>query len=275
MNIPSQKIQALRKIVRDYYRKNGRDLPWRRTRDPYRILVSEVMLQQTQVDRVRGYYEKFITKFPNFRALERTPLGEILAVWQGLGYNRRALALKKTARIVTEKFCGTLPPSFGELVKLPGIGPAGASAVLAFAFNKPAVFIETNIRSVFIHFFFKSRASIHDKEIFRLVEATLDRRNPRGWYYALMDYGAMLKKKYPNPNAKSDRYRKQSPFRNSNRFVRGAIVRAMSNGRPGLSAQELAAEIQVERQPIAKALKELQREGFIEKRGEKFSIARE
>ena len=204
-------------------------MPWRDTVDPYCILVSEFMLQQTQAERVLLKYGPFITRFPDFQTLSRAGLKEVLAAWQGLGYNRRAINLKDTAGEIINRYSGKTPESTEELIQLPGIGKATAGAILAFVFNKPSVFIETNIRRVFIHFFFQDKKDIQDKEIMPLVEKTLDHENPRHWYYALMDYGAMLKKQGPNPNRKSAHYSRQTAFEGSDRQARGAILRHLLN----------------------------------------------
>ena len=124
-------LAVFRKQILQHYRLTGRDLPWRRTRDPYRILVSEIMLQQTQAERVKTFYEKFIKRFPNFAALAKAKKSDVLGAWQGLGYNRRALALHKIAGIVVKKYNGQLPREREALESLPGVGPytAGATGV--------------------------------------------------------------------------------------------------------------------------------------------------
>jgi A/G-specific adenine glycosylase len=219
------KYSAFQKIVWDYYRKYGRDLPWRNTKDAYRITVSEIMLQQTQVERVIPYYERFIKKFPSFKALARAPVNQVLLGWQGLGYNRRALNLQKLAQIVAEQYKGKLPDTVEELDALPGIGKGTAGSLSAFVFNKPVAFIETNIRRVFIHHFFADKKVVHDEDILKLVEKTADKKNAREWYYALMDYGSHLRKKVENPNRKSAHYSKQSKFEGSDRQLRGELLR--------------------------------------------------
>jgi A/G-specific adenine glycosylase len=224
-----KRINTFQQQIIRYYNENKRGMPWRDKVDPYCILVSEFMLQQTQTERVLLKYGPFITRFPDFQTLSRASLKDVLAVWQGLGYNRRAINLKETAGEIISRYSGKIPESFDELIRLPGIGMATAGAILAFAFNKPGVFIETNIRRVFIHFFFQDRTDIQDKEIMPLVEKTLDHENPRHWYYALMDYGAMLKKQGSNPNRKSAHYSRQAPFEGSNRQARGAILRYLLN----------------------------------------------
>ena len=217
--------------VWEYYRRHGRQsLPWRRTRNPYRILVSEVMLQQTQVDRVILKYREFLKKFPTLRALAEAPLGDVLRVWQGLGYNRRAKLLHECAKVVAKEQKSVIPKTHESLVQLPGIGSYTAGAVLAFAYNIPTPIIETNIRSVYLHHFFNDATGVTDHDLFRLIEITLETNNPREWYYALMDYGVYLKRTYGNPNQKSKHYAKQSTFKGSDRQVRGAIIQCLTNG---------------------------------------------
>jgi len=241
------------------------------TANPYRILVSEIMLQQTQVERVSGKYREFIKAFPSFRSLAKSSLRTILIVWQGMGYNRRAVALKKIAETVTSDFRGRLPSSEDELMKLPGVGRYTASAILAFAFNKPTVFIETNIRRVFIHFFFQERDHVRDSEILPLVEKTLDRSNPREWYYALMDFGVMLKRRNENPNKRSAHYRKQSPFQGSNRQVRGMILRLLLM-KPDITESEIICELKSNPEKIKENLSVLQNEGFVWRKGKGFKV---
>jgi A/G-specific adenine glycosylase len=255
-------IHAFQTTIYAYYQNHGRQLPWRETDDPYRILVSEIMLQQTQVPRVLQKYEDFIRTFPDFRSLVQASLLEILRVWQGLGYNRRALALKKTAELVVSQYRGMLPAEPDELQKLPGIGPYTAAAIAAFAFNRPVAFVETNIRTVFIHCFFRDQSAVKDREILHLVEQTLDTSNPRRWYYALMDYGAMLKQRYHNPNRRSAQYQKPTPFKGSNRELRGMILGTLT-AHSRLSEAELVAEFNAAPERVNHALKQLVAEGFI------------
>lgn len=264
-NLKPEAVRAFRKTIYQYYREHTRKLPWRETHDPYQILISEIMLQQTPVERVMRKYGQFIAAFRDFASLAQAPLREILRVWQGLGYNRRALALKHIAEIVVSKYQGSLPCDLEVLLRLPGIGRASASAILTFAFNEPTVFIETNIRAVFIHFFFEDRAGVKDGEIHPLVASTLDRSNPRTWYYALMDYGAMVKRKYRNPGRRSAHYHRQSPFRGSNRQIRGMILRALLE-EPQTSLLELVQKLKTNGEQLERTISELQKEGLIEKR---------
>jgi len=264
-------LRTFQKIIYSFYRKHGRTFPWRITRNPYHILVSEIMLQQTQTERVTEKYEQFLTHFPDFPSLARAPLREVLCVWQGLGYNRRAIALKNIAHTVVAEFHGNLPSSPEGLITLPGIGRATACAICAFAFNKPVVFLETNIRRVFIHHFFQGLNGIKDSEILPLVEKTLNTSNPRTWYFALMDYGAMLKKQWPNPNRKSAHYQKQSPFEGSDRQIRGMILRALTV-EVSLSEREIVRRLGIEPERVRRNLIRLQREGFLRKRRNGFTI---
>ena len=270
-SLPPRSIRKFQEAIYRHYRDNRRVLPWRKTRNPYRILVSEVMLQQTQVERAAGKYREFIRTFPDFASLAKAPLREVLRVWQGMGYNRRAVSLKKTARLVATEFRGKLPSSADELMRLPGIGTYSASAVRAFAFNAPAVFIETNIRRVFIHFFFDDRERVKDSEILPLVEKTLDHSNPREWYYALMDYGAILGKNRKNPNRKSAHYKKQTPFQGSNRQVRGMLL-ALFVRHPRLSEPEMLRELNADPGRIRENLASLVKEGFLKKQGNRFTV---
>jgi A/G-specific adenine glycosylase len=256
----------------EYYRSSGRRLPWRETADPYGILVSEFMLQQTQIERVLGKFGEFLGEFPCFDALAGANLDAVLRAWQGLGYNRRALALRETARKVASDHGGALPETREALLGLPGIGQSTAGAILAFAFGNPVPFIETNIRRVFLHFFFPCRDRVKDSEILPLVEETLDREDPRRWYYALMDYGTMLKKSMPNPNRKSAHYTRQPPFEGSDRQIRGLILRELVSRGP-MEAGELVKGLGKDPVRIYRILGDLVREGFLARSGGTVSVA--
>jgi A/G-specific adenine glycosylase len=188
-------------------------MPWRSRRTPYRVFVSEIMLQQTGISRVLEPYRRFLRAFPSFRALAAAPASAVLSCWQGLGYNRRALALLQSARIVADRYGGRLPRTVDELRGLPGVGPATAGAILVYAFGLPVPFIETNVRRVFLHFYFPGAEAVPDEQIMPLVEKTLDRREPRDWFYALMDYGTFLGRGSDNANRRSAVYKRQAPFR--------------------------------------------------------------
>lgn len=261
-NVAMISRRRFQQTIWDYYRAHKRVFPWRTTADPYKILISEIMLQQTQTDRVIPYFNAWMKKFPTLKKLAAASTGDVLKAWQGLGYNRRALSLKKLAEAVAIAHAGKLPHDFDSLLALPGIGPYTAGAILAFAFNKAVPFVETNIRRVYIHFFFNDKSSVSDKEIFKLVEATMDRIHPREWYSALMDYGVKLAKEgIPNPNRRSKHYTKQSKFEGSLRQVRGAILKILANGPTTIpKIKKLHPEFS---DRLDKALSDLQKEGFI------------
>lgn len=219
-----ESYHRFRSIIYHYYLRNRRSFAWRDMISPYTVFISEVMLQQTQTSRVIPKYDEFISRFPDFATLADASFSDVLRVWKGLGYNRRARYLQESAEIITDQFDGVLPDDPKILVTLPGIGPATAASICTFAFNKPLSFIETNIRTVFIYFFFQGVRKVHDREITTLVENTLDRQRPREWYYGLMDFGVMLKRSVGNLNRKSDHYTKQSRFEGSDRQLRGKIL---------------------------------------------------
>jgi A/G-specific adenine glycosylase len=246
------------KIVYTHYAKNKRNYPWRTTTDPYKILVSELMLQQTQTDRVVPKYLVFIKTFPTIKKLANATTADVIRHWQGLGYNRRALYLKKCAANVVTEYKGIFPKKETDLQKLPGIGPYTAAAIMAFAYNKPAIVIETNIRTAYIFHFFTDATDVSDSELIPIIKKTLDKKNPRVWYNALMDYGAAVKREHGNLSRKSKQYTKQSTFKGSEREVRGKILRMASLG---CNIKEAVAI-----DPRAeKVIADLETEGFIVK----------
>lgn len=221
--------QKFQNTVFGWYQKHGRhDLPWRKTKHPYRIWVSEIMLQQTQVARVIEKYKSFLKEFPTMQSLAEASQKDVLKVWVGLGYNRRALFLKKGAEFVMNDLQGKFPKEVSELQKIPGIGHYTARAIATFAWDQRHSFVETNIRSVFFNHFFKEQDTVNDTEILELVEKTLPQENFREWYYALMDYGSHLKKEGKGMNTRSKHYAKQSKFEGSDRQIRAAIVRHLT-----------------------------------------------
>lgn len=262
--LTSEVINLFRKLIHNYYKNNKRPFPFREKINPYNVLVSEIMLQQTQTSRVSEKFLTFVDKFPDFLSLSNASLEEVLKQWKGLGYNRRAIALKKIAEIVINEYEGKLPDSLEILKSFPQIGHNTASSIITFAFNKPSVFIETNIRRVYIYFFFHNKSKINDKEILSLLEKTIDRTNPREWYYALMDYGVMLKKIHPDLSKKSAHYRKQAPFKGSTRQIRGRILDILINqGKIEIANLQSAVEIN-ENEKIDHILTQLEKEGFLE-----------
>lgn len=258
-----------KRTIRSFYKSNKRNFPWRKTSEPYSILVSEIMLQQTQTGRVIQKYSEFLKTFPDFETLANAKTFEVLKVWSGLGYNRRALFLQQSAEIIHKEFKDDFPLDPNTLQKLPGIGKATARSLLVFSKNIPLVFIETNIRRVFIYFFFSDNNKIDDKEIEKLIGETLDKKHPRDWYYALMDYGAMLGRLKENPNKKSLQYSKQSKFEGSVRKIRGEIIRLLLSGNK-TSLKKLEENYKEDLEKYLKAVKDLEREKII--RIEKSSV---
>ncbi len=269
--LDNREIRAFRKVIRDYYGREGRRLPWRETTDPYQVLVSEIMLQQTQVSRVLTKFPAFIERFPKITDLAAAPLQEVLSAWQGLGYNRRARSLKEAAEQILENHGGSVPENEASLTALPGIGTATARAIQAYAFNIPVVFIETNIRAVYLYYFFRDLGKVSDRELEPYVEQTLDRRNPRRWYNALMDYGVYLKKNQGNPARASAHYARQTPFEGSLRQVRGAVLRRLLEGKP-LSDRELYETIPYSSSRVEEAILGLEKDRLVSKNGSLVTI---
>lgn len=235
--ISDQQRMLFQETVWNYYREHARrDLPWRLPDadgnfDAYKIMVSELMLQQTQVARVVPKFEAFLREFPDVVALAKPPLAAVLIAWNGLGYNRRAKFLWQAAQASVTDHKGRIPATVTELKALPGIGTNTAGAIMAYAYNLPAVFIETNIRTVFIHHFFADgNEPVTDAELEKLVADTLDREHPREWYWALMDYGVYVKQSVGNAARRSKSYTKQSTFQGSLRQIRGTVIRELMGG---------------------------------------------
>ncbi len=248
------------------------ELPWRNIDDPYAVYVSEVMLQQTQVSRVLKFWPSWMKAFPTLDALAAASTADVLERWQGLGYNRRALSLKRAAEICATEYAGKMPQSLAELESLPGIGPATSAGIYAFAYQKPAVYLETNVRAVYIHHFFADGTEkVSDRQLYPLVEATCSNDNPRAWYYALLDYGAYLKKQVPNPTRRSASYTRQSAFEGSLRQKRSFLVREVL-AKPGISCDVLVELLNEEERAAGREaldsafvldiLKQLECEGF-------------
>lgn len=271
MEINFLRKRKFKKEVWDYYKHHRRDLPWRRTRDPYKIFVSEIMLQQTQVARVIPKYRSFIKKFPDATSLSRASSRELLLEWRGLGYNRRALALKRASGMIADRFGGKLPRSVEELLLLPGVGRATAGAISAYAFQTPAPFIETNIRRTFLHFFFPRSHDVRDEAIMKLIETMVDAKNPREWYYAVVDFGAHLGASGENPNRRSAHYKVQPPFRGSLREARGKVLRLLTEKRM-IKASRIGMTLRMPEARAEEAVASLVREGFLEQKGGKIKL---
>ena len=269
--------QQFIETVMEYYRAHGRDyLPWRKTSNPYQIAVSEIMLQQTQVERVVPKYQDFVRQFPTTKQLAEASLAEVLTAWQGLGYNRRAKNLKHCAEVVHSEYRGRWPTTYEALQTVPGIGPYTAGAIMAFAYNQAVPLIETNIRTVYLHRFFLHQVDVTDKHILQSIAVHLKHLpacnvEAKTWYAALMDYGSYLKKVHGNPNRRSKSYTVQSTFAGSDRQVRGAIVRALATS--PLSKQKLSAAVPAaSSQQFAVQLEKLMSEGLVEKVGRLYQL---
>ena len=300
-------LRAFVEFVAKKGRELYRDLPWRRTYDPYAIWISEVMLQQTQVSRVDGRWQRWLERFPTVDALAAAAPSDVLEEWQGLGYNRRALSVHRAAQAISEAG-GVFPQDPKELVKLPGIGPATAAGIRAFAFNLHGVYLETNVRTVFLHELYPQAEGVPDSELVPLVELTCPASvedavdadsaagadaavdtatetdetelTPRSWYYALLDYGAYLKKTIPNPSRRSKSHVKQSRFEGSHRQKRAELLRVLlaHKDEGGAEFETLHQELcQIEvnagretldEQVTLGLLEELAKEGFCQKNDE-------
>lgn len=242
-----------------------RDMPWRHDTRAYYVLVSELMLQQTQVDRVIPKFNDFIAAFPDERALASASLAEVLRLWQGLGYNRRAKYLHEATKTVVNDFSGIWPDTIKGLQQLPGVGPNTAGAIMAYVYNQPVVFIETNIRSVYFHHFFEYDEAVADVQVKSKLEETIDREHPREFYWALMDYGTWLKRQGLGRIGASKHYKKQSPLEGSVRQVRGRIVAVLAEG--DRSVTEVMNQVGYDHR-FDLALDGLVRDGLVTRRGD-------
>ena len=278
-------LAAFRSLVLERGRELYRDLPWRRTRDPYEIWISEVMLQQTQTTRVDGRWQRWLERFPTPSALAAAEPADVLEEWQGLGYNRRALALHRAARAVTA-LGGELPAETAALEALPGVGPATAAGIRAFAFDLPSVYLETNVRTVLLHELFPDEERVSDRTLVPILRETCPADasdpadDPRAWYYALLDYGAYLKRTVPNPSRRSASHARQSRFEGSHRQKRAELLRVLlaHRGEPGglgfdailvelASIEEKAGRSPVGAPEARGLLAELSAEGFCREEG--------
>lgn len=264
-------IPEFKKTIWKYYAAHKRPMPWRTPSvsmrrdgsvDAYKVVVSEIMLQQTQVDRVKTKYAQFLKLFPNFKSLAAASPARVLRAWNGLGYNRRALYVHRIAQKVIGEYRGALPRDPKVLETFPGIGQATAGSLCAFAFNMPVAFIETNIRRVFIHFFFKNRKRVRDTDLLPLVHKTVPDKNPREWYYALMDYGAYLAQTLENPNKKSAHYAKQKKFEGSDRQARGMVMKLLA-GRSSVPLAPLRISLKADTVRFERILRSLEKDNMI------------
>lgn len=248
-----------------------RDMPWRRDTRPYYVLVSELMLQQTQVDRVIPKFEAFIKRFPSEQALADASLADVLALWSGLGYNRRARFLHEAAKKIQSEFSGIFPDTEVGLLSLPGVGKGTAGAILTYAFNRPVPFIETNVRTVYFHHFFGDGEKVTDAEIVPYIDATINKEHPRVFYWSLMDYGAWLKKNGAGRITQSSHYKKQAALKGSVREVRGQIIRLLVEG--DLPKETIEMKLGVDER-FEKAVNGLIRDGLLVQTGEIFHLTK-
>lgn len=261
------RIKKFQKLMWDFYRKEGRNMPWRHNDNLYHVMVSEIMLQQTQVKRVFHFYETFLTKFPTIANLANAPLKDVLLSWQGLGYNRRAKFLHEAAKMIHTQ---GIPQTVESLQKLPGIGYNTACSTATFTYNIPVVFVETNIRTIMIYFFAHHKEMVSDKEVLSLVKQTLPKKNFREWYYALMDYGSFLKSRVSNPSRQSKHHQKQSKFEGSDRQIRGKIIKTLLTQE--MTGATLAKKLAIPPMRLAEQIKNLTAEKMIVKKGKKYTL---
>jgi A/G-specific adenine glycosylase len=270
--VSANEVRAFQHLVLAHYAKHKRDLPWRHGRTPYRVAVVEIMLQQTQVPRVVPKFSEFIRRFPTFRSLSTASQADVLAAWSGLGYNRRALLLRKLAQAVVQDHGGRLPRTVEQLQELPGLGHATAAAISVYAYGQPHAFIETNVRAVLLHHFFPGKKNVPDAKVWPLIHATLDRRDPIRWYSALMDYGTHLKKQVVNPSRQSKHYSRPPKFVGSNRQLRGQVLKAVLNA-GSTTAPALAKKFsKASSAKIEGVIEQLVREGYIRRQGRRIAV---
>ncbi|MDO5044775.1 MAG: adenine glycosylase [Coriobacteriia bacterium] len=281
--ISDSKLSAFHEKLSSEGKRLYRNLAWRNIDDPYAVWISEVMLQQTQVSRVIDRWDSWLKKFPTVDALASASQSDVLLEWQGLGYNRRALNVLKTARIVSENYHGHFPHSLDDLLDLPGIGAATAGGIKAFAFNERALYLETNVRSVLLDSFFKDEYDVGDSRLYPVLAQILPTENYRSFYYALLDCGAHLKKNQSNPSRRSKHYAKQSKFEGSRRQKRAELLRFVLNAPEGIREDDLinlineeehkAGRERLSNKEVISILDDLVSEGFIRYENQSYTSA--
>lgn len=273
MKLTPEQVKSVRAAVNQYYKKHRRaHLPWRETQDPYHILVSEVMLQQTQVERVIPYFTRWVETFPTVEHLSRAPLSRVLQLWSGLGYNRRAAFLHRAAQAVVNEWGGVMPVAYDGLRTLPGVGEYTAKAVRVFAHNQPETLIETNVRTVVIYHCFSTKKNISEDLIRRVAHLLAEGQDPREWHSALMDYGTYLKGVVGNVSRNARSYTKQKPLKGSVREVRGLILKQLRHGSSTRTRLfNVLPESMHERVPVA--LAGLEKDGLVTRKKSTYLLA--
>lgn len=258
-------------IIYSAYEASPRSFPWRENTSPWGVLVSEFMLQQTQTERVIPYWNRWMALWPDLKDFAAASMETVLREWSGLGYNRRVRYLKECAGRVMAQYGGIVPDSPEALRSLPGIGAYTAGAIACFAYNYPSVFIETNIRAAALHFFFPDVQDIPDAALYPLLERALDQDNPRRWYWALMDYGAALKKTTRNPSRRSAHYAKQSKFEGSFRQKRGRVMKTLLFQGPG-SLEDIARRTGLAEADVYQVMGSLEKDAMAAEQGGVYRI---
>jgi A/G-specific adenine glycosylase len=260
------KVTQFQNKILQYYKKNGRDLPWRNTTDAYNILISELMLQQTQVSRVIDYYTTWLKTWPTIQHLAQANFKDVLQAWMGLGYNTRGINLHKASKIIVQHYNADVIAAMDEYKKIPGVGKYTSQAVKIFSTNADIVTVDTNIRRIFIHEFDLSQ-DISDSELWSIAQHCLPKGKSRQWHNALMDYGAMyLTSKKTGISPKT----KQSTFEGSDRQIRAQILRDLLN--TPLTIHDLTQHYDHTTDRLLKILEKMKKQGIIKKEKEKYLL---
>lgn len=266
--LPKHRVRDTQALVLSWFAMHQRDLPWRKTTDPYAILVSEVMLQQTQVPRVIPKFEAFMAGFPTARALADASPAAVITAWKGLGYNRRALHLQRAASVIANEHGGTLPPDLATIRALPGVGRYTAGAIMNFAFNVDTPAVDVNVER-FIDYFFPVRAKRSTNDYYAIAEQLIPAGQARAWLHAVMDYtSANLRTRAKNARKPAE------PFVGSNRYFRGRILDLLRERTtsPDALFAAIGVPLDLPRERFDALLDALEREGFIHRSGSELAL---
>ena len=268
MELTVNQITDFQKKIWLFWKENQRDLPWRETTDPYKIFISELMLQQTQVDRVILKYIEFIKKYPTMNSIVKATDAEIIRLWKGLGYNRRALYARKAMEYLLKHFNGIFPTNEKDLRKLPGIGEYTAKAILSFALHQKVTLIDTNIRQV-VEVEFAGGKKLPEHTLFLIVKKIMPKKETWLWHQALMDYNALFLSK----NKERKKAVNKIPFKKSNRYVRGRIIDLLRT-KSYLKVKLITAMKNYEKskEDVEKAVNTLIKDGLIVQKGNTYSL---